>query len=32
MSNFVWHDKLETARAAAAESGRLLLTEFWAPG
>jgi len=32
MAQFVWHDKLETARAAAAEGGRLLLTDFWSPG
>jgi hypothetical protein len=32
MPEFAWHTELAPARAAALESGRLLLSFFWAPG
>jgi len=32
MAEFQWHDGLAAARAAASESGQLLLSYFWADG
>jgi len=32
MSTFPWHVELATAREAAQDSGRLLISFFWAPG